>query len=270
MVNHMSHPDTISSARACKICGEAATPAHTVKDIVYYHCPRCNFLQNFHWEDTPTALQKQQVAANDEARERLWPAGERSHMRQKGWEMLEFMSSAPAWFSRRLHGSLKHLPGYQKRVEQQAKQRLKTLLDFGCGHGISVLELAEQGFDIVGLDPFSPTHHPRVIRQELLDRHFPDNSFTGIFTIETMEHIPNILAVYRELHRIVQPGGILLVQTRRLEDPDYARDKADWFYLREPATHVSIYSKEAMQKIATMVGFRSVSFRGAKFARFVK
>jgi 2-polyprenyl-3-methyl-5-hydroxy-6-metoxy-1,4-benzoquinol methylase len=256
-------------AKSCKLCGRPIEAIYTIYNVTYYHCPACNFLQNFHWEETP-ALSASQVAANDYTRERLWPAGEREHMRQKGWEMLELMTSKSAWFSRKVHGLLKKLPGYKEKVETEAKQKLPRLLDFGCGHGITVLELAKEGFDIVGVDPFSPTQDPRILRQDLQASNFPDASFDGIFTIETMEHIPNVLDIYGELHRILKPNGTLLVQTRRLEDPAYQRDRKAWFYLQEPETHVSIYSEQAMKHIAEKVGFADVAFRGVKFARFIK
>src|SRR5690349_18659724 len=93
-------------AKSCKLCGRPITPLYTIYNVTYNHCPACNFLQNFHWEETPTVATSQ-TQANDSTRERLWPAGERDHMRRKGWEMLELMSSGTAWFSRKVHNALK-------------------------------------------------------------------------------------------------------------------------------------------------------------------
>lgn len=255
--------------KKCKICGHSLQLSHAIKGIQYYRCPQCHFLQNFHWEEHP-ARQSGEIAANKEARDRLWLPGANDKMRQKGWEMMELMVIPPAWFSRRLHQLLNRLPGYRTWVGRRVKKQLHRLLDFGCGHGEIVLQLARGGFDIVGLDPFSPTADTRIIRQELIPHAFPANSFDGIFTIETMEHIPNVLEIFRELHRILKPGGVLLVQTRRVEDPNYIANQAQWFYLQEPGTHVSIYSQPAMARIAQATGFKNVSFRGAKFARFIK
>jgi 2-polyprenyl-3-methyl-5-hydroxy-6-metoxy-1,4-benzoquinol methylase len=257
----------------CKICQRPVKPLYTIGEITYYHCRTCNFLQNYYWEDHPEndLTEQEQIATNDEARERLWPAGERDHMHQKGWEILELMTSPIAWASRHVHTQLKKIPSYTNWTKKQAKAKQPKLLDFGCGHGVMALELHHRdGFDIVGLDPFSPVEHPRIMRSELLATKFPDQSFSGIMTLETMEHISNVLEVYSELQRILKPGGVLLVQTRRLEDPNYIAQRENWFYLQEPETHVAIYSEPAMQTIAQKTGFSTVSFRGAKYAKFVK
>ena len=224
----------------------------------------------FYWEENPTAEAEQQ-AANDKRRQERWPAGERDHMYEKGWNMLELMGWPLAWSARRPHTMLKQIPGYNAIVKGAIKNRFKRLLDFGCGHGVSVLELrARDGFDIVGLDPFSPTTDPHIILTPLKDRRFADGEFDGIFTIETMEHITNVLEIFSELHRILKTGGVLLVQTSRLEDPKYQSEGEKWFYLEDPKTHVAIYSEETMRRIAEKTGFRSVQFKGVKFAKFTK
>ncbi len=192
-------------------------------------------------------------------------------MYHKGWEMLELMGWTPAWLSRTVHTLLKYVPGYNHLTHWWVKRKFKKVLDFGCGQGITLLELrAKDKIDIIGLDPYSPAKSSHIYRQQLADTHFPNNAFDGIFSIETVEHLPNVREVFAELSRILKPGGVLLVQTRRLEDPDYSDQQGKWFYLREPKTHVSIYSKTSMRTIAKESGFRDVRFRGVRLARFVK
>lgn len=133
-----------------------------------------------------------------------------------------------------------------------------------------VMELRREGFDAIGLDPFSPTESPYILRTPLLETTLPGGTFDGIISIETHEHIANVLETFRALAALLKPGGVMLVQTRRLEDPGYKKDGGAWFYLREPEAHVSIYSENAMRRIAEKTGFRRVSFRSVKFARFEK
>lgn len=239
-------------------------------NIDYYYCPKCDFLQNFYWDDK-TEIEPEQIIVNSRGRQEMWPPGERAEMLAKGWEMVELLDSKLAWFSRNIHTALKKcIPGYEQAVREHAKKHLRRIMDYGAGHGVTVFELAEQGFDIVGVDPYSPSGDERILRKHLKELNFPDNSFDGIFAIETMEHIPNVLEIFAELRRILKPGGVLLVQTRRLEDEQHIQQGSNWFYLKEPSMHVSIYSERAMRVIAQKVGFTEVKLRGVKLARFVK
>lgn len=256
--------------RACKICGRDVTPRHTIRNITYYYCPHCDFLQNFHWEDHPNSPQ-QQTDANDIARADRWPAGNPDAMYEGTWRLLEYITSPIAWLSRRLHTALRHFPGYTLLTRSLAKRRLRRVLDFGCGHGIGVLELrARDRIDAVGLDPYSPTVSPHIIRQTIHEANFAPNSFDGIISTETMEHLSDVLPAFSALHRILRRGGTLVIQTRRLEDPDYRREREHWFYLKDPTTHVSIYSRRALAEIAKRVGFRAVEVRDIRTARLRK
>lgn len=253
----------------CKLCDKDIMPLYTVNEIPYYLCQSCNLLQNFYWESHHDPQELEHINAT--TRDKKWPPGEAAHMRQKGWEMLELMYWPVAWKSRILNTALKKIPGYQQFIRRYIKSQLTRVLDFGCGHGIIVHELRKKDhIDIIGLDPYSPPESTWVIHKTLEQSDILENSLSGIFSIETMEHIPNILDTFRALYDLLAPGGVLLVQTHRLEDPEYIRDKNKWFYLEDPKTHITIYSEKAMRRIAAMTGFSSVSFRGVKFARFVK
>lgn len=192
-------------------------------------------------------------------------------MYEGAWRLLEYIASPIAWASRRLHTLLQHLPGYTYLTRWVAKRRLHRILDFGCGHGVGVLELrARDHLDAIGLDPYSPTSSPYIIRQTIHEAALAPNSFDGIVSTETMEHISDVLPTFTALHRILRPDGTLIIQTRRVEDPDYQREGEKWFYLKDPKTHVSIYSNQALAEIAKRVGFRTFEARDIRTARFRK
>lgn len=256
--------------RACKLCGHGIVERHVINNIAYFYCDQCRFLQNFYWEDHPVSAHEQ-IDVNEAARADRWPAGDTHEMHVKAWQMLELMYWPLAWHVRRLNVLLKKIPGYENAIHRTIKNRVHRLLDFGCGHGTGAMELKKRdGFDSIGLDPYSPTDNPMIIRQDLIGAHFPEASFDGIFSIETLEHITNPLEIFTELRRVLKPGGVLLIQTSRLEDPRYQHEGAKWFYLKDPKTHVSIYSEPALRLIAHKIGWRRVDFKGAKFARFSK
>ncbi len=209
--------------------------------------------------------------ANDEARADRWPAGKKKDMYEAGWRMLELLTSPIAWGSRKVHNVFKIIPGYTHLTRTLAKRRLKRVLDFGCGHGVSVLEIRNRdGIDIIGLDPYSPTASPHIVRKPIHDANLEPESLDAIISVETMEHISDVLPTFRALHRILRPGAALLIQTHRLEDPGYIRDQDKWFYLKDPKTHVSIYSDRALDEIAKRTGFSRAETRDIRTARLWK
>ena len=258
------------ASHPCKLCEQPTHIRHTIRDIPYYYCTHCNFLFNTYWDNKP-ALTPEQIIANRTRRDERWPAGEADHMYEKGWETLEYMEWPLAWKSRKIHTILKNIPLYTSLVRNSIKNKCRNVLDFGCGHGVTATELrTRDNLDVIGLDPFSPVEKPYIIRTLLNEHRFDNETFDAIFSIETLEHIPNILETFQELGRILKPGGVLLVQTRRLEDPDYQANKDAWFYLEDPTTHISIYSEDAMRTIAEKTAWGTVDFRGVRYARFVK
>ncbi len=256
-------------ARACKICGGTATPRHVREEVAYFYCPACDFLQNYYWEDHPEALAERRTT-NERGLETQWQPGNLQHERAKAHEIIGLMTSPIAWTSRRLHKRLTSFPWYDRWYRAQGRRRLRTVLDFGCGHGATTTALRSEGIACTGIDPFVTTESDAVLRATVHDPRLPPGSFDGIVATEALEHVSDVVETFRALQGLLRPGGVLLAQTRRLEDPAYRAEGAEWFYLDEPRQHVAIYSRRAFQKLAALAGFRSVRFRGTKFARFVK
>jgi len=254
----------------CKICAGQVLRKHTVSGIDYFYCRHCDFLQNYYWESGIHDTDEQTYVNNDK-RSRCWPPGDKNHMYEKGWEILQLMFWPLAWQSRQVNKAINRIPLIKRHIKRKIAAKAGRLMDFGCGHGIALLELRRRDdIDVIGVDPYSPATSKHIVCQTIFDANFPDDHFDGIFSIETVEHLTDCLRVFRELFRVLKPGGVLLVQTSRLEDPGYKQHHEKWFYLADPKTHVSIYSRAALTEICRRVGFRSVKFKGTKFARFVK
>ncbi|PYC64779.1 SAM-dependent methyltransferase [Streptomyces tateyamensis] len=95
------------------------------------------------------------------------------------------------------------------------------VLDAGCGPGKVTAYLAERGLDAVGVD-LSPemvavarAAYPGVrFRQgSMAALELPDGGLGGVLAWYSTHHTPaeGLPAVYREFHRVLAPGGYLLL-----------------------------------------------------------
>lgn len=106
-----------------------------------------------------------------------------------------------------------------------------TALDVGCGRGELVMALAARGASVLGVDYSDAAlglARQRVadlgsstasrIRLEAMDAKrldVPDDSVDRVFMLDVVEHLHpwELSAAAGEIHRILKPGGILVVHT---------------------------------------------------------
>jgi SAM-dependent methyltransferase len=99
--------------------------------------------------------------------------------------------------------------------------RLK-ILDFGCGGGAVVQAGLEEGLDISGADLFQDRASDRsgasqsgLLGSRILEipegrLAWPAEHFDFIISNQVFEHIADLGAAVREIHRVLKPGGTLL------------------------------------------------------------
>jgi ubiquinone biosynthesis O-methyltransferase len=101
----------------------------------------------------------------------------------------------------------------------------RDVLEVGCGVGDFSIALSCAGANVAGVD-FSPRaielaqqkarHHDQSIAFQVADAQalpFPDNSFDVLFSCECLEHVPEPRRMLSELHRVLKPGGVLILTT---------------------------------------------------------
>jgi sterol 24-C-methyltransferase len=102
----------------------------------------------------------------------------------------------------------------------------RLALDAGCGQGGVALRLAEEfGLRVEGVD-ILPTDIRRAsrkaarrgagdrVRFQVMDYgrlRFPDGHFDGVYTMETLVHALDSRAVLAQFHRVLRPGGRLVL-----------------------------------------------------------
>jgi 2-polyprenyl-3-methyl-5-hydroxy-6-metoxy-1,4-benzoquinol methylase len=95
------------------------------------------------------------------------------------------------------------------------------ILDAPCGGGEVSLELAKFGFEVSAVDmvdellPEARAALGGRFRLADMTRALPwaDASFDLILCVEGIEHLEDAFSFLREMHRLLKPGGILIVST---------------------------------------------------------
>ena len=98
------------------------------------------------------------------------------------------------------------------------------LLEFGAGMGSLVRKISESGFrgkiTAADIQP-RPDQLPSQVNWIQSDLNYPisvaSNSFDLIISTEVIEHLENPRAVFRDFHRMLRPGGQLIVTTPNQE-----------------------------------------------------
>lgn len=175
------------------------------------------------------------------------------------------------------------------------------ILDVGCGDGLFLAEfdrranLSARGWELHGVD-FSegallkarkrPYTFERCNLEEGIP--YPDGSFNVLSAGELIEHVYDPDALLREAHRVLRPGGSLLITT---PNPQAWYNRALFvagiqplFYETStkstrvgagaiarlkrgsvPVGHLRLFNRRALIDLLQSEGFRTVSVRGAVF-----
>lgn len=126
---------------------------------------------------------------------------------------------------------------YMRLIDQYAPQA-ETLLDAGCGTGLSSYMLSLRRRRVVGVDlsefflrKASPLQQsPNLLRAagDMLSLPFRDNQFDFVGSYLVISFIPDIERALKEIVRVLKPGGIVLIVTPNQASPlwplkDFAR-----------------------------------------------
>jgi SAM-dependent methyltransferase len=129
------------------------------------------------------------------------------------------------------------------------------VLDAGCGSGRTLVELADYGDEVSGIELNADAAElargrglgeVQVGRLEELP--WDDATFDLITCLDVIEHVPDDVAALVELRRVAQPGGWLLVTV-----PAY---QALWSRHDEANHHYRRYSRPALRGAARSAGWQ--------------
>ena len=146
-----------------------------------------------------------------------------------------------------------------------------SLLDFGAGRGELLIRLHRTGrFDsLAGADLFArPAEMPSAIawhERDLNDPPVLDHQFDVVVCSETIEHLENPRQVFRGLHRLTRPGGLLVLT---MPNQECIRSYAGLMFAGHftqflgdcyPA-HITALLRMDLQRLCAEVGFEPPRF----------
>jgi 2-polyprenyl-3-methyl-5-hydroxy-6-metoxy-1,4-benzoquinol methylase len=135
------------------------------------------------------------------------------------------------------------------------------ILDVGCGRGVTLSELAEQGFAVHGFEISAQAARGADSRVEiriaanLKEAEYRAASFDQVIIWHVLEHMDDPVGTLREAHRILKPGGRLIVAVPNLSSLQARCSGAAWFHLDLPR-HVYHFPLSALRQLLTLTGFQ--------------
>ncbi|HTT77743.1 MAG TPA: methyltransferase domain-containing protein, partial [Candidatus Binataceae bacterium] len=102
--------------------------------------------------------------------------------------------------------------------------RGERALEIGFGAGVYLSALAELFSEVVGTDLENAhlqharkivLNYPnlRLLRDDICNSRLPEGSFSLALCTEVIEHLPDSPAALAAIHRLLEPGGILILST---------------------------------------------------------
>ena len=213
---------------------------------------------------TPTALvlpegALQRCAGCGQLLSRIGEAAYWASMRQ--FDQHEFNQPAPRELGRRFKVARRRLHTISALLDKPPASL--HVLDVGCSRGNFLAAGEKLGFHMEGVEPAANiaaaarAQGLKVHTGLLADIHLPSAAFDAITLFEVIEHLKEPLPLLRECHRVLKPGGLLVLSTGNTASWTVAamRERWDYFHIAKDGGHISFYNPRSIALLATRAGF---------------
>jgi len=156
-------------------------------------------------------------------------------------------------------------------VEWFARRRATTLgrfakvgkvLDIGCGRGLTLAALRDMGWQTRGCE-FSETAARKAKEMLNLDvdhggfdpNNYADGEFDAVILWHVYEHLSDAGETMKSFHRIIKPGGILVIAVPNFDSIQAQGTHYGWFHLDMPR-HYSHFGAPWLREHLPKAGFR--------------
>jgi len=226
------------AAKNCYLCGSGdLTMVYALQEFSVVRCRRCNL--------TFTLLPDQHAAHQNNAE--CYGA--------EHWGRTYFRAKKKLG---RRYSHLVQLIGTYKQTGR--------LLDVGCSLGFFLETAREYGFDAHGVEPVKSAAafarevlNLKVTAGTLEQAKFADDFFDIVCLFDVLEHIPDPLAVLKEITRILKNDGLLVLQCPNIESTMANLTQQHWRWLLVPQ-HIYHFSRGTISDLLHKAGFHMLSW----------
>ncbi|MBD2464421.1 class I SAM-dependent methyltransferase [Oscillatoria sp. FACHB-1407] len=148
---------------------------------------------------------------------------------------------------------------YKNLYQQLVKHGLSytdSILDYGCGSGLFVKYLRQQGFSkCYGYDPHACQEefgNSAILRK---------GPFNYILLQDVIEHVEDPHVLLSELDALLAPGGYILIGTPNAANIDLSQPHiSDYYNSVHVPYHLHIYTRQSIEYLARQQGWIGVDF----------
>lgn len=223
----------------CVVCeGIRTTPAFEKFSLQMWHCRSCDALFTYP----------------------LPPPAQIEGRYSRDWFEREYL---PSYGIDPHHPSLEHLATrFSQELALVAPFReVGRILDVGAGAGLFLSQAKQRGWEVHGveLSEFGPQyarqHFGIEIQRGTLEQvRLPDQHFDVVMLQDTIEHVPAPLTLMREIHRIVRPGGAVVLSTPNLASLGRKIAGRHWALI-SPSEHLCLCTPRTLHTLLANSGF---------------
>ena len=176
---------------------------------------------------------------------------------QTGWSPA--MALQRLWTSGRLNRIAKARSTRDSNARLRRPADGQRLLEFGSGYGLFLAAARDRGYDVQGVELSHPAAQQTaklgldVYCGQLVDAPL-DGPYDVICGWDTLEHVPNPLAVLRRIRELVADDGTVAMSTPYFSSLPSRLLRKRWWTLK-PSEHIWHYTPYTLRLLAARAGF---------------
>lgn len=137
------------------------------------------------------------------------------------------------------------------------------LLDVGCGIGSFLVEARQAGYSVMGqeISPLFVTYCRETQKLTIFDGEIEEirdeSPFDALTLFDVIEHHPDPKKLLQEMHRLLKPGGLVMISTHDIGNIFARWYGPRWRYLM-PIGHLTYFTKPTLAAMLQATGFEVV------------